>query len=203
MDVKENGVTIKQVADECGVSKSTAVRKFKELGLSASIKDGKGTVFLGPESASQLAHALTIGRKFEPEVQVETLNPLESLPVITPTEPVSNVNDELIASYRDQIKTLKAMNDSLQQQIDQLTTTIESMRNDRESTIAILNDQIDRLDTQIATIQSEKEHLRDELAMSRALEGFHFPWQRERIMTRFLLPAKTENATVEPNYEMP
>ena len=42
----------------------------------------------------------------------------------------------------------------------------------------------------------EKDRLRDELAMSRALEGFHFPWQRDRIVSRYLLPQHVSAQTV-------
>ena len=71
---------------------------------------------------------------------------------------------------------------------NQLNTIVEVMQSQHESTVAVLSDQIDHLNAQLAMIQKEKDQMRDDLAMSRALEGFHFPWQRDRIVSRYLLP---------------
>jgi len=207
-------VTIKQIADECGVSKSTAVRKFKELNLPVVTRGGKGTVYLGPEAASALAHALVKGRTPEavpqervPEVitageVVQSLNQpqqpsagnhFRAVEETTVSEPVESDREELIRMYREQIRSLGTTNEVLRNQINQLNVVIEVMRNEHETTIALLSDQIDRLNLQLETMQAEKEKLRDELAMSRALEGFHFPWQRDRIVSRYLLPSSTES----------
>lgn len=203
-------VTIKQVADECGVSKSTAVRKLKELGLPVITRGGKGTVYLGPEAASALAHALVKSRA--PEISDEEVS--EILGLNTPSEaddaaffsPVVDLRgadgaasgtvsdsvlanyEAIVASYRDQIRTLKETNATLRSQIDLLNLTIDAMRTNYESTVTILTNQVDRLGDQLSLSQREKERMRNDLAMSRALEGFHFPWQRERIMSQFMLP---------------
>lgn len=210
-------VTIKQVADECGVSKSTAVRKLKELDLPFITRGGKGTVFLGPESASALAHALMKSRipEVTTEVAAEAIGVREFAPI---PEPIASVPDKtaesadtveaelVIESYRDQIKMLREMNGTLRTQLDQINQTIEAMKLNYESTIAILSSQNDRLHEQIVLIQREKEQIREELALSRALEGFHFPWQRDRIMSQYLLPAgrsDASNESDEPTYETP
>lgn len=205
-------VTIKQVADECGVSKSTAVRKFKELNLPVITRGGKGTVYLGPEAASALAHALVKGRA--PEISSERASEIIDLSdvVVNEEEQASDATDAVIASpardailemYKDQIRSLSRTNDLFRDQINQLNNVIEAMRTQNESTIALLRDQIDRLNEQVASIQKEKDQLRDELSMSRALEGFHFPWQRDRIVSRYLLPASKHMATDAPSYEEP
>ncbi|MBQ9007271.1 MAG: hypothetical protein IJ092_13015, partial [Atopobiaceae bacterium] len=205
-------VTIKQVADECGVSKSTAVRKFKELNLPVITRGGKGTVYLGPESASALAHALVKGRA--PEVSAERASEIidiadtisteaNAIPDATDAVIDSVARDAILEMYRDQIRSLSRTNDLFRDQINQLNNVIEAMRSQNEATIALLTDQIDRLNEQVASIQKEKDHLRDELSMSRALEGFHFPWQRDRIMSHYLLPASKHMATDEPSYEEP
>lgn len=206
-------VTIKQVADECGVSKSTAVRKLKEMNLPVITRGGKGTVFLGPEAASALAHALMKSRI--PEVTqeeasvaigisgssetLEDISDLDEEPVVTES-PLTFEADPLLELYREQVRTLREANSILKSQLEQSNQTIELLRTNYESTILILTNQVDRLHEQIATIQREKEHLRDDLAMSRALEGFHFPWQRDRIKSRYLLPSGSSDS---PTYEMP
>lgn len=205
-------VTIKQVADECGVSKSTAVRKFKELNLPVITRGGKGTVYLGPEAASALAHALVKGRA--PEVSAERASEIIDIADLVSNDPEpaaeatdavieSSARDAILEMYRDQIRSLSRTNDLFRDQINQLNNVIEAMRTQNEATIALLTDQIDRLNVQIASIQKEKDQLRDELSMSRALEGFHFPWQRDRIVSHYLLPASKHMASDEPSYEEP
>ena len=100
----------------------------------------------------------------------------------------SPVNDGIVEMYKEQIRSLSRTNDVLREQINQLNTIVEVMQSQHESTVAVLSDQIDHLNAQLAMIQKEKDQIRDDLAMSRALEGFHFPWQRDRIVSRYLLP---------------
>lgn len=202
--MEQNEVTIKQIAEECGVSKSTAVRKFKELNLPTVTRGGKGTVFLGPEAASMLAHAL--GKSRTPTTQTRTIpstesmaKPVESLqnldailpridqPTAVPDQTVTQY-DIIGGMYREQIKSLNQTNELLRNQIEQLNTVIEMMKSQHDSTIAVFSDQINHLNAQLEETRKEKERLREELAMSRALEGFHFPWQRDRIVSRYLLP---------------
>lgn len=213
--MEQNEVTIKQIADQCGVSKSTAVRKFKELNLPVITRGGKGTVYLGPEAASALAHALMKARV--PEVPDDRVPDIVDLPreepqpvitsasfasVQTPSDTVtSGMNDVMVEMYREQIRSLTRTNDLLRDQIDQLNIVLELMKTQHDSTIAVLSDQIDHLNAQMAALQKEKDKMRDELAMSRALEGFHFPWQRDRILSRYLLPATREAVSDEPTYE--
>lgn len=39
----------------------------------------------------------------------------------------------------------------------------------------------------------ENRDLKSQLSLSRALEGFHFPWTRDRIKSRYLLPGSDSN----------
>jgi cell division protein FtsB len=213
--MEQNEVTIKQIADQCGVSKSTAVRKFKEMDLPVITRGGKGTVYLGPEAASALAHALIKARV--PEVPDERVPDIADIPreqpqpviasgAVASVQPtgdtyVSGATDAMVDMYREQIRSLSRTNDLLRDQINQLNIVLEMMKTQHDSTIAVLSDQIDHLNAQIATLQKEKDKMRDELAMSRALEGFHFPWQRDRIVSRYLLPATPEETSDEPTYE--
>ena len=216
--MEQNEVTIKQIADQCGVSKSTAVRKFKELNLPVITRGGKGTVYLGPEAASALAHALIKVRVPEvpdelvPEVidlpherEIPSFSVLDELPSTPPRhidQPTTPLSDSIAEMYKEQIRSLSRTNDLLREQINQLNTIIEVMRSQHESTVAVLSDQIDHLNTQLAIMQKEKDQIRDDLAMSRALEGFHFPWQRDRIVSRYLLPPTPQaEVAVEPDSE--
>ena len=215
--MEQNEVTIKQIADQCGVSKSTAVRKFKEMNLPVITRGGKGTVYLGPEAASALAHALIKVRVPEvpddlvPEVidlprelntrdlsSLPTIPTVEEMPTTLPRhiEAPTPANDAIVEMYKEQIRSLSRTNDVLREQINQLNTIVEVMQSQHESTVAVLSDQIDHLNAQLAMIQKEKDQIRDDLAMSRALEGFHFPWQRDRIVSRYLLPSSSQSEVV-------
>lgn len=221
--MEQNEVTIKQIADQCGVSKSTAVRKFKEMDLPVITRGGKGTVYLGPEAASALAHALIkvrvpevpddlvsevidlprdfTARDYTPRDFTSTLDTtvVEDMPTSLPRhiEPPSPVNDAIVEMYKEQIRSLSRTNDVLREQINQLNTIVEVMQSQHESTVAVLSDQIDHLNAQLAMIQKEKDQIRDDLAMSRALEGFHFPWQRDRIVSRYLLPSSSQSEVMD------
>jgi archaellum component FlaC len=213
-------VTIKQVADECGVSKSTAVRKLKELDLPVITRGGKGTVYLGPEAASALAHALMKSRA--PEVSSEEASEIIGIASVDDAEvdtlmseivanqpeiPAAAMPSEisaLIEAYRDQIRTLKETNATLRSQVAQLSQTSDGIRSNYEATITVLTSQVERLNEQIVALQREKDLMRRDLAMSRALEGFHFPWQRDQIMAQYLLPPSHMGGNGDdPTYEMP
>lgn len=46
---------------------------------------------------------------------------------------------------------------------------------------------------QTERLEAENRDLKSQLALSRALEGFHFPWTRDRIRARYLLPGSDSN----------
>lgn len=43
----------------------------------------------------------------------------------------------------------------------------------------------------IEDLKRENAQLREDLALSRRLEGFHWPWTRDRIKAQHLLPKST------------
>ena len=52
---------------------------------------------------------------------------------------------------------------------------------------------IDDLKVQVERLEAENRDLKSQLSLSRALEGFHFPWTRDRIRARYLLPGSDSN----------
>ena len=48
------------------------------------------------------------------------------------------------------------------------------------------------LEQRIEDLKRENVQLREDLALSRRLEGFHWPWTRDRIKAQHLLPKSTE-----------
>lgn len=52
---------------------------------------------------------------------------------------------------------------------------------------------IDDLKAQVERLEAENRDLKSQLSLSRALEGFHFPWTRDRIKARYLLPGSDSN----------
>ena len=47
------------------------------------------------------------------------------------------------------------------------------------------------LEQRIEDLKRENAQLREDLALSRRLEGFHWPWTRDRIKAQHLLPKST------------
>lgn len=156
--------TIADVAKACGVSKSTAARRLKELGLPtvADLSDGRGRQLLPPETASALASALAPSTVSADEG--ETLD--------------RGIFEAQIESYRKQIATFERQNKLLTEQIEKRdAAAVEA--------IAAANRLIDEL-------KRENEQLRKDLALSRRLEGFHWPWTRDKIKAQHLLPTSTD-----------
>lgn len=51
---------------------------------------------------------------------------------------------------------------------------------------------IAQAEQRIEDLKRENAQLREDLALSRRLEGFHWPWTRDRIKAQHLLPKSTE-----------
>lgn len=51
---------------------------------------------------------------------------------------------------------------------------------------------IAQAERRIEDLKRENAQLREDLALSRRLEGFHWPWTRDRIKAQHLLPKSTE-----------
>ena len=132
--------TIAEVAKACGVSKSTAARRLKELDLAtvSDPSDRRGRQLLPPATASALA---------------------------------------AVDPYRDQIA-------ALEREVERLTDQIANRDADAVEAIA-------QAEQRIEDLKRENAQLRDDLALSRRLEGFHWPWTRDRIKAQHLLPKST------------
>lgn len=155
--------TIAEVAKACGVSKSTAARRLKELDLAtvSDPSDRRGRQLLPPATASALAAAL--------------------LPPDSPTpedpEAVRGLLEAQVEPYRDQIA-------ALEREVERLTDQIA--KRDAAAVEAVA-----QTEQRIEDLKRENAQLREDLALSRRLEGFHWPWTRDRIKAQHLLPKST------------
>ena len=85
----------------------------------------------------------------------------------------------------------------------------EARLEERAARIQDLQEQISRLEREVAEARADARDARAELereraagerrerelALARALEGWHWPWQRREIMTRYALPAEGETSS--------
>lgn len=156
--------TIADVAKACGVSKSTAARRLKELGLATVPDPGdrRGRQLLPPATASALAAALMPSDGPAPE----------------DTEAVRDLYAAQIEPYREQIAQLEREVDRLNDQIAKRDAAAVEV--------------IAQAEQRIAELKAENDRLREDLALSRRLEGFHWPWVRDRIKAQHLLPKSTD-----------
>lgn len=156
--------TIAEVAKACGVSKSTAARRLKELDLAtvSDPSDRRGRQLLPPATASALAAALMPSDGPAPE----------------DTEAARGLIAGQLEPYRDQIA-------QLEREVERLTDQIA----DRDAAAVEAMAQAER---RIEDLKRENAQLREDLALSRRLEGFHWPWTRDRIKAQHLLPKSTE-----------
>lgn len=156
--------TIADVAKACGVSKSTAARRLKELDLATVPDPGdrRGRQLLPPASASALAAALMPSDGPAPE----------------DPEAVLDLVAAQVEPYRDQIAQLERENERLDDQI--------------AARDAAAVEAIAQAEQRIEDLKRENAQLREDLALSRRLEGFHWPWVRDRIKAQHLLPKSTD-----------
>ena len=155
--------TIADVAKACGVSKSTAARRLKELGLATVPDPGdrRGRQLLPPASASALAAALMPSDGPAPE----------------DPEAVRDLVAAQVEPYLNQIAQLERENERLADQI--------------AARDAAVVEAIAQAEQRIEDLKRENARLREDLALSRRLEGFHWPWVRDRIKAQHLLPKST------------
>lgn len=155
--------TIADVAKACGVSKSTAARRLKELGLATVPDPGdrRGRQLLPPATASALAAALMPSDGPAPE----------------DTGAVRDLYAAQIEPYREQVAQLEREVDRLNDQIAKRDAAAVEV--------------IAQAEQRIAELKAENDRLREDLALSRRLEGFHWPWVRDRIKAQHLLPKST------------
>lgn len=166
----ENMPTIAEFARTLGVSKSNVVNKIKELDLETVTKPGdrRRCQYLPERTCSALADRLA------------------------KTRPAAEADEtRLLDLYRAQVEPLKSANASLQKQVDSLMDQLETAHDAAAEAARQSQARTDELQAQIDRLEAESRDLKSQLAMSRALEGFHFPWTRDRIKARYLLPDST------------
>lgn len=83
-----------------------------------------------------------------------------------------------VEPYRDQIA-------ALEREVERLTDQIANRD-------AAAVEAIAQAEQRIEDLKRENAQLREDLALSRRLEGFHWPWTRDRIKAQHLLPKSTE-----------
>lgn len=162
-----NMPTIAEFAATLGVSKSTVVNKLKDLDLPtvADPKDKRGRRLLPAATCSALADKLA---KSKP------------LPTVD--------DDRLFELFAAQVEPLKAANASLRAQVDALLRQVEQLEKAAAEQARAADERASDLRAQVARLEEEKAELRRQADMARALEGFHWPWTRDRIRARYLLP---------------
>lgn len=164
--------TIAEFARTLGVSKSNVVNKIKELELKTVTKPGdrRRCQYLPEGTCSVLADKLA---KTKPAVQAD--------------------ETRLLDLYQAQVEPLKSANDSLQKQVQLLMDQLAAAEKTAAETARQSQARIDDLKAQTERLEAENRDLKSQLALSRALEGFHFPWTRDRIKSRYLLPGSDSN----------
>lgn len=158
--------TIAEVAKACGVSKSTAARRLKELDLAtvSDPSDRRGRQLLPPATASALAAALLPSDGPAPEDPEDP-------------EAARGLLEAQVEPYRDQIA-------ALEREVERLTDQIANRD-------AAAVEAMAQAEQRIEDLKRENAQLREDLALSRRLEGFHWPWTRDRIKAQHLLPKST------------
>lgn len=179
--------TIKDVADRCGVSKSTAARKAKSLGINGQrSEDGRGTISLSQEEASALAHALTGGLRDAARDRSNRVSDEEHEPIQTESAPVhdrvSTRTDDavVIRLYEGRIEDLKSQ-----------IVLMERQAQTREEKISRLEEELESKRTQLDMQRDIMADMREE---SERLKGTVELMRRAPLMQRVfgfknLLPA--------------
>lgn len=166
--------TIAEFAKTLGVSKSTVVNKIKAMDLKTveDYRDGRGRQLLPASTCSILADKLA---KTKPQASAD--------------------EGKLLELYQAQVEPLKAANASLERQVDALLKQIESTNSAATETNDWAKKTIDELKAQVELLKRENADLKAQLALSRSLEGFHWPWDRDKIRAQYLLPAGETRGT--------
>lgn len=160
--------TIKEIADACGCSKSTAARKARELGLRGRADGGRRTLVFDERAASAISAAVLDGRP---------------APAKEP-EPA-----DVLAMSAQTAEALERANDRLEREVERYGRMLDAERGEHVKALERERDRADAAETEAARLRAEVVRLERELGMSRALEGFHWPWSRKAIIERYLPPA--------------
>lgn len=160
--------TIAEFAKTLGVSKTTVVNKIKDMGLSTvrDAKDGRGVQLLPAPTCSALADKLA------------------------KTKPAAEADEaRLLALYQAQIEPLQTANASLQAQVGTLMEQVKAAELRANERVLAAQAQADALRAQVEQLEAANADLKRQLALAQALEGFHWPWERDRIKAKYLLPS--------------
>lgn len=158
--------TIREIAEECGVSKSTAARVAKHLGIEGTKSgDGRGTLNLQSDEASVLAHELTKRRKKEEDrIAKHRFEPIQS-----DIEPIQSGIDtaksesriELL--YEARISDLKEQISLLVKQLETRDMRIEKLEHELESNreqLSIQKRQTESARIEVAQLKETIEKMR-------------------------------------------
>lgn len=170
----ESMPTIAEFARTLGVSKSTVVNHLKTLQLDTVTDptDKRGRRLLPQRTCAVLADRLS-----------ETAQKAAKTDSPSPTA---------VDLARLQNEALRAANDSLERQVETLIRQLDAAESSATEVGRQAQARIDELKSQVERLERENRDLKSQLAMSRALEGFHWPWTRDKIKAQYLLPPTTE-----------
>lgn len=158
------GITIREIAEKTGTSKSTAMRAARRLNLlTAENKTGtRGAIELDESQASALAHELTV-RKSDPQSNRES-NHVDCDSVTYQDDSIRNEANDPSSSEASQIS---------REYIESLRSQIRELRGDK----ARLIQEREKLQQDIDSLKEENKRLRDRV---RTQEELATAAQRER-----------------------
>lgn len=163
--------TVEVMARELGCAKQTIRNWAQRLDPERNHIDMAGEAYvLDDELASMIAHEVTRKRT----VQREDAGGGKS-DTISSVVTVSEDRIAAITSHYEEIIKLK-------------DETHEALLRGKDDEIRRLTSTIEDLTMRLDAERASHEQTRRELALSRALEGFKWPWQRREIMVRYALP---------------
>lgn len=206
------GMTIREVAEKTGTSKSTAMRAAKRLGLlSSTNKTGsRGAVELDEQQASMLAHELTTRRPdARPSQQPNhARNDSVSDSVTASHEPIHDEYEaeDLNAGYIARIRTLTAENKRLMERIKELTADVERLKAEETALQKRYDERGDKIEALLEKIEAKQGQLETERELNsmHQQENASLKFQMEmmkraplidRIFRYRRLPAPEENGT--------
>ena len=167
--------TIAEFAKTLGVSKSTVVNNLKALHLETVTDptDRRGRRLLPQRTCAVLADRLA-----------ETAQKASKADGPSPTA---------VDLARLQNEALRSANETLERQVDTLIRQLDAAESSATEVGRQAQARIDELKSQVERLETENRDLKAQLALSRALEGFHWPWTRDKIKAQYLLPPTTES----------
>ncbi len=159
--------TYRELAETLGVSKPTVIARCNELDPDSEHRVTEGrTVRVDDWLASAVSNRQGVqGVRAKAETQHAA-------------DPPESIIEAITAGYEARLALQEARIADLQATVGRLERDLDAARDDlRES----------RAETAAARADLDRQGV--ELAKSRALEGWHWPWERRAIEARYALPA--------------